>query len=281
MSVVILIISMMIVGTMTARSMINKARLANARSLTQKSVVNDLTSDLVAWYETSLESSFESGITKIDGSFVSIWKDNNKDQTLKNDATMSTAANQPRFYNKAFYDSIPGVRFNGTDDFLSFNGTPLVKNSYTIFVVEQRRSNASQSYFIGGVNAASNSSMHLGYRNDTTITQAHYLNDMDIVTSGNLVINSYSIVIPRIHTFFYNNSIGKKYTLNGKFEYTNPVAQTSPLVAFGGAQIARYKTSLYYNGDIGEIIIFKRSLKTEEIEAIESYLGSKYGISVS
>lgn len=279
-----MIISAMIVGTLTAKSLISKARLANARSLTQKSVVNDLGSDLVAWYETSLESSFELGVNQKDGTLIKIWKDNNKDQTLKNDATMSTAANQPQFYKKAFYDSIPGVRFDGSNDFLSFNGTPLVKNSYTIFVVEQRRSNASQSYFIGGVNIAANSSLHLGYRNETTITQAHYLNDMDIVTSGNLVINPYSIVIPRIHTFFYNNSIGKKYTLNGKFEYTNPVAQTSPLVAFGGAQIARYRPGpsyYYYNGDIGEIIIFKRSLKTEEIEAIESYLGSKYGISVS
>ena len=34
-------------------------------------------------------------------------------------------------------------------------------------------------------------------------------------------------------------------------------------------------------GDLAEIIILKRSLKTEEVKAIENYLGSKYGISVS
>lgn len=269
----------MIVGTMTAKSMINKARLANARSLTQKSVVNDLTSDLVAWYETSLESSFESGIAKKDGNLVSIWKDNNKDQTLKNDATMSTAANQPQFYNRAFYDSIPALRFDGAH-YLNFNGSLLAKNSYTIFVVEQRSSTKSENVFIGGTGNNTNTNLILGYLSNTQICHAHYGNDLSPIPT----VAGYNSKVATLHTFFFNNTVGKKYTLNGKSTTTNSAVQSGSLLSFNGAMIGRYNpdgTPRTYSGDIGEIIIFKRSLKTEEIEAIESYLGSKYGISVS
>jgi hypothetical protein len=51
------------------------------------------------------------------------------------------------------------------------------------------------------------------------------------------------------------------------------------LVSFTNSRIGYYIAG--YIGDLAEIIMFKRSLKTEEVEAIESYLGSKYGIPVS
>ena len=63
-SVVILIVSAMIVGVMTSKSMLAKSRLANAQSLTQQSFVNDISDDLIAWYETSLEGSFNTSEIK-------------------------------------------------------------------------------------------------------------------------------------------------------------------------------------------------------------------------
>ena len=92
-----------------------------------------------------------------------------------------------------------------------------------------------------------------------------------------------SSITPRIHTFLFNNSIGKQYTLNGKNTYTHlnqSSLQLTPLNSFNNARVGLYN-GIYYVGDLAEIIMFKRSLKTEEVEAIESYLGSKYGIPVS
>ncbi len=37
----------------------------------------------------------------------------------------------------------------------------------------------------------------------------------------------------------------------------------------------------YFEGTIGEIIIFSRALKTEERTALEDYLGKKWGIAIS
>ena len=85
-SIVILVISVMVVGVATGKSLITKARLANAKSLTRQSVINDMGDDLIAWYETSLEGSFKESETKTDGSAITLWKDSNKNAVNKNDA---------------------------------------------------------------------------------------------------------------------------------------------------------------------------------------------------
>ena len=281
-SIVILVISVMVVGVVTGKSLIAKSRLANAKSLTRQSVINDMGDDLIAWYETSLEGSFIPSETKNDGSYITLWKDSNKNAVNKNDAfavTPLNISNQPSLYQNVFYNSIPGLRFtNG--QYLNFDGKKFAKNSYTVFVVEQRRSGKSENYFIAGGNYEGNGNLHLGYRNNFSITQAHFSNDFNVLN----IFPAYSASssTPRIHTFLFNNSIGKQYTLNGRFAYTNSPAQLAPLNSFNSAKIGYYTSPLgYYVGDLAEIIMFKRSLKTEEVEAIESYLGSKYGIPVS
>ena len=37
----------------------------------------------------------------------------------------------------------------------------------------------------------------------------------------------------------------------------------------------------YFNGDIGEIIIFTSALKAEELSSIQNYLAKKWGIKIS
>ena len=280
-SVVILVISVMVVGVLTGKSLIAKSRLANAKSLTRQSVINDMGDDLIAWYETSLEGSFKPSEIKNDGSTITLWKDSNKNAVNKNDAT---AVVSPTLVQNVFYNSIPGVRFTGSQ-YLTFNGSKFAKNSYTVFVVEQRSSGKTENIFIGGTGSTTNSNLILGYRANTIISFAHHGNDFDVPTS----LPNYSVqnLIPRIHTFLFNNSIGKQYTLNGKHNYADynqgdSPTKLEPLISFVSSRIGYYSGgNSYYIGDLAEIIMFKRSLKTEEVEAIESYLGSKYGIPVS
>jgi hypothetical protein len=271
-SIVILVISAIVVGVSSTQLMIKKARLANAQSLTQDSIVKTLSNDLVAWYETSMESSFIKSEIKKDAGSISKWKDNNINAVKKNDATMTNTANQPKLYQNAFYDSIPGLRFDGNDDYLNFDLGKIVNSAYTIFVVDQRRSNKNENYFFSGGTSTINNRIHLGYRNDTNVTLAHYLND------ANFSFPSYTTPKSYIHSFVFNGNIGKRYSMNGNIKGTT--SQLAPLGSTINATIAKY-SNIYYNGDLAEIIIFKRSLKTEEIKAIENYLGSKYGISVS
>jgi len=282
-SIVILVIAGMVVAVASSNELLRKSRLANARSLTQQSIVNDLSDDLIAWFETSLESSFLDNEHKIDGTKITKWFDNNKNVNQKNIATSpTTVANQPTYISRAFYDAIPGVRFDGAD-YMDFNGSGLINSAYTIFVVEQRTSNKTQNFFIGGISGLLNQNLVLGYRSNTVSTQAHHSNDMDITVPG------YSTPMPSLHTFIFNNNIGKKYVFSSGSYKTSKILNSSshlnPITSYNNSRIGFYSnagsTTSYYIGDLAEIIIFKRSLKTEEVNAIRNYLGSKYGIPVS
>ena len=278
-SIVILVIAGMIVAISGSKEVLKKSRIANARNLTQQSIVNILSDDLITWFETSLDSSFLASEQKNDGTKITKWFDNNKNPNQKNIATAPASSNnQPTFIYRGFYDSIPAVRFDG-DDYLSYDGSKLVNSSYTIFVVEQRRSNKIDNYFLAGSSSSKNQNLVLGYRSNNVITQAHWNNDIDVS------VKNYSTPTPAIHTFIYNNLIGKKYNISGPVvasSSNNSSENLNPLTSYLNARLGYSSaTNSYYVGDLAEIIIFKRSLKTEEVNAIRNYLGSKYGIPVS
>jgi hypothetical protein len=87
-----------------------------------------------------------------------------------------------------------------------------------------------------------------------------------------------------MHTFLFNDSTGKKYWLNGGKDGSSTAAQTTALIDFPGPAIGKANaggTVNYFVGDFAEIIIFKRSLKTEERQAVEDYLSKKYNIKIS
>lgn len=272
-SIVILIIGILISAISQGGVFINKSRLSNAQSLTQNSVVNHI-SDLVAWYETSLESSFPIN-EQNDQGFISTWYDNSPGAITRNNATQSANTNKPKFYENIFNGAIPGIRFDGSNDLMPFDGSAIINSSYTIFVVEQRRSSASSNYFLGGTTLSQNQNLVLGYRNNTTVTQAHFSNDMDVT------IAAYSSPKPTIHTFQFDSTNGKKYWSNGGAtpDATNS-GQTAAITSYTGSALGRYNTG-YYNGDLAEVIIFKRILKGDERQNIENYLSKKYGISIS
>jgi len=272
-SIVILIIGILIAGVTQSSRLIKQFRLKTAQNLTQSSPVSSI-KDLVLWYETSMDGSIADS-EKEEGALVTNWYDINPQSAFKNNATQGTVTNQPSFRENVFNGAIPAVRFDGVDNFMTFDGTIVVGTNYTIFVVEQRRDGATDSYFISGTTQTLNNNLILGYRDTDTITQAHFANDLDFD------ISAYSTPIPRIHTFLFNTTSGKSYWMNGGVnpDRSEPT-QTAALISYGGASIARYTTD-YYNGDIAEIIIFTRALKTEERQAVETYLSKKYAITIS
>ena len=269
-SVVLAIITAIIVGVIKSQAMFLKARLSTAQTITQNSSVKDI-ADLAIWYETTLESSFLFS-EQVDGGAISVWQDNSSNAASKNNATQTSTSSKPKFYEKVFNDSLPAIRFDGVNDFLTFDGSPLIGSSYTIFVVEQRRASTSQMMFLGGVN----DNLQLGYRSETSVTQAH--------SSGvfnDFTVAAYSSPTPRIHTFWFNVAAGQKYWINGGSGADDTgVGFSSALTSYSGAAIGRYLTH-YFNGDIAEIIIFTRALQTTERQVVETYLGQKYNLTIS
>ncbi len=267
-SLVLLLISVVILGMLKSTSLIGKSRLAAAQMITKKSPVNDM-ANLIAWYETSLETSFLQSERK-NGGFISEWLDSTPEASPRNNAKQQSESSRPRYYKDIFNVGIPAVRFDGINDSMFFDALPLINSGYTIFVVEQRKSNKSSNFFIGGSGADSNSNLYLGYKSNNYLTFGHYLNDLDYG------ILSFDKPILRIHSFQFSVTGGKKYWLNGgaSVDASQP-AQIDPISSYPNPAIGRSQI-FYYSGEIAEIIIFARALQIGEKELVESYLAKKY-----
>jgi hypothetical protein len=128
----------------------------------------------------------------------------------------------------------------------------------------------------GNGSSAVNQKPHFGYRNDTTVTFAQYSNDFDATAPA------YVAPIPRIFVYRFNSITGKKLDINGvNFINQSTTSAKTGLVAYDSAQIGRYGTASYYQGDIAEIIIFNKYLSDNEKKDVEQYLSKKWGINIS
>jgi len=276
-SIVILIVGMITAGVTSSSSLVRKFKMRSAQSLTRSSIVNGI-NGLSTWYETSLDESFISSEISGDtvaGVAISSWNDSNSQQVTKNNLVQSTGAAQPKYYTDSL-NGLPGVRFDGTASYMTFDGSGLVGSNYTIFIVEQRRAGATSTSpraLITGTNATTNNSLVLSYDNTTNLTFDHYNNALAIAVAA------YSSPRPTIHTFRFSKTDGKQYWANGGG--TTPDAfdslQTTPLASFAGAQVGRsFASGNYYSGDIFEIIIFVNALNKEDRQSVEEYLAKKY-----
>ncbi len=281
-SIVILIIGILVLGITKGSRIIKSSKLKTAQSLTTSSPVNSI-DNIVMWVEATLDKSLLSS-EAVDTPLVSLgtisaWNDINPQATSFNSPTQSNGADKPRYLSSAI-NGLPALNFDGLSNFLNFNGAGLANSNYTVFVVEQRRG-AGIYFFIGGADYATNQNLHLGYRDDVTLTFSQYANDYNVPP-----IPNYNVPTPRIHSYRFNSLIGKDYNINGVPQSLlvaggTPV-QTTGLTSFNGAKVGRVTVGAgldyFYKGDIGEIIMFSKYLKDSERLSVENYLKTKWGI---
>lgn len=286
MSVVILIIGILIMGTMQAQNFIDKYKIANARSQTKNSIVAEI-SDLAAWYETTSEESFDAAEADND-LYIRTWYDINHSSTNKHHASSTNPDTTSPVYTANCINGLPCLRFNGTSSYLSLGsegGNFLTNTDYTIFVVEQRKSNAD-GFFFGSSSASlsSNDRVTLGYQADPPMIIFSQNNN-----DGGATIDSYSTPIPKIHTFRFDTSLqaeeSHNYRLNATALSLTDIRNSSNTQILSNSFAAiGYNLGLnysgYFNGDIAEIIIYTKALNTDEINSVEKYLSKKWGIAI-
>ncbi len=287
-SVVILIIGILVAGVTQGSRLVNRMRLSAARAITSSSPVNSIR-DIVGWWETTLEQSFNGTEPEEDSDGdtggITTWYDINPQSTVKNNATSPATTNNPGYTASGSINNLPTLNFNGSDHYLHFDGTSLANSNYSIFVVEQRTSGTGDyRYMIASSNGSgiTNQLLQVGYRNSSTITWGQFANDF------NVSVASYNVPIARIHSLVFGSALptAKSYYLNGAVQTLNntygSAVASQGLTSYTNATFGLYGTdqNVYYQGNIGEIIIFNRALKNEERDAIEDYLGRKWGIRV-
>ncbi len=287
-SVVILIIGIIIAGITQSSRLIAKFTLSSARSQTESSPVNSI-NGLVLWLEATSQASFKESETEdhdLDPTApgISTWRDLNQIDGTKRNATNSGAGEKPFYYANCI-NNLPCVRFDGSDDSLGFDAEVLTGSNYTIFVVEQRRT-ANAKYFLGNDGVPTgNNSLGFGYNSTDTLI----ISQGDIEAASSASVESYSTPTPRLHTIinqhatipatpivYYKNGSATPDTLTdiGTPVHTTLNSYESATIGFHDDGAGRHS----FNGDIGEVIIFARSLKTEERVAVEDYLIKKWSI---
>ena len=283
-SMVILVIGILIAGISQGIDLYDDYRLASARNLTKNSLVNRIP-DLEMWLETTSENSLATGTTSftdkpnpIDQDSIGRWNNINPNilPTARNHATQATSTNnQPKYIRKGM-NGLPSLLFDGTNDFFSYNGNFLVGSDYTIFVVEARSSNKIMNLFLAGSSNLQNSNLHLGYRTDILITQAHYSNDID------KNVSNFTSTVIRMHSFVFSKISGKAiYTNGGTGSFDGGNSNKLPLTSYQGSMIGNFlwnSGSYYYQGSIAEIIFYTRALTDKERQGVEAYLSKKWGI---
>lgn len=214
---------------------------------------------------------------------VSSWTDQSGSG---NHATQDTLSLRPLFKTNTI-NGKPAIVFDGTDDYVAYNGTILVNTDYSIFTVVRRNAQGpSNNFYMGGTIPTQHRNLHVGWRSNNTFTHDHYTNGYD------LRVPSYSAgASASIYGYRHSSANGKDVYINGGLRALNmnnaiisgTPTRRYPLQDYQGASLGRYfgtNFKSYFNGYIAEVIIYNRYVNETERRAIESYLGNKYNISV-
>jgi len=202
------------------------------------------------------------------GDSLSSWIDSS---TSKASTIITVAGTGPTYSNSI--NDVQAVKFdeNSTTNHLILNNASILNGTdYTIFIVDKRLAENSsvKNYWLG-----EDGSFGIGYASDTTIIQTHgesaSTDNQVSVESATTSSNN-----PRFITFTHSSVDGNKMYIGATLvnEDTTSTAKAH-LTGIDTLPIGKG-----YNGEIGEIVIFDRDLKSVERQEVEDYLSDKWNV---
>lgn len=213
-----------------------------------------------------VDASQITGLSDLDP--VSSWLDASGNSR---DFTQATAANQPAYRTNQL-NGMPSVKFT-TNDYLSAANLPSGNTSYTMFFVMRDGSDITQFAFYWGT---ATNGFGIGIISPTRAVQ-HRNSGVTV----NCIDGTYTTTIGEAWTM-RRNSVGPllEFWTNGVSEViTNDssalgaVSSAGVLGAFNPAS-----PSVFWSGDVFELIGYASVLTDPQRVAIESYLIAKYGL---
>ena len=282
-SMVILIIGILIAGVSQGIDLYGDFKLTSARNLTSGSIVAGVP-NLSMWWETTAENSFVNPKPN-DGDLINQWNDINSQRAMKiNLFNTSNSASRPA-YKASAINNLPALKFSNAQELRSadIKGDSFFSNNeITVFLVQNS---------VGG--------------STTTMSWIATTNNLD--NGGEVAGERLNFHLPHNQRFYFDfggriefygsDSYNKKNTifcfkrseaemimrLNGQQIVSNSAISVNIANSFIAPFIVgKLRTDGYYfNGLIGEIIIYGNGLGNNEIQKIESYLSKKWGIKIN
>ncbi len=165
-----------------------------------------------------------------------------------------------------------GIEFQGTNQFMEIpRAADMIRNQFTVFVVEKRKSTKPENYFIGGTTLQRNANLVLGYANERTGLMAFWGND----TAG--PVPPFKASTEQTRLWCFKKPVGVKQLIidGGSINQSNP--NTDSLISWNGAALGRY-FNRFYQGILYEVIFYNAALDLEAQQKVEGYLAHKWAI---
>lgn len=281
-SIVLLIIGILVAGVTQGSRMVAASRLQTAQTITISSPVSSIT-NLILWLEPSLDGNVISSTNNTDpedGDKVTTWKDHNPQSTAKTNLTQATDSMRP-LYKTNSLNGLPAIQFDGTNDYYAISN--IVSQSYSVFVVMKTSvAGTAGQAFVGKQIVTSEVS---GVTNDVVplsigggFVKTFAGSPDSTLTGATTVSNNKAHIIcttrneiSGVRNIFVNGVVdGSDVGRKGKLD-------ANPFTTIGGDIV----NGIYFNGYVGEIIIFDRVLKAEERTSVTSYLAKKWSVVVN
>ena len=201
----------------------------------------------------------------------------------------STAAKKPLWIASAI-NSLPAIRFDGSDDLLRLGENYLLSAAGTIVVVYQLTAALQDDQTILSIADEATNVHRLafrGYRDvaDPNINSVQTENDVADDLIGDTVITTattYIVVLTSSGTSYAMrvNGAGETLTINTG---GNTGDWAADLTVVDNVVIGALKSNSeqdHFKGDIAELAVFDRELTATEIGQIESYMATRYGVTL-
>lgn len=213
------------------------------------------------------------------GANVPVWLDYSGNAF---DATNSTSSKQPTV---SRLSGRPSVKFDGTDDLLELiRGTNITsaKDQLSFFLAIEKTTGINSEQALMYVPQTDRSAGNLNVISLTAVNQIRTGGRRLVTDSFQGATNAITSASVIACIFTYTNAnldirISGKST-NRTFQTSGPSGTNANGIISIGAW-AHFSQD-YYNGLLSEIILFGKSITTEQRLQVERYLGTKYGIVV-
>ena len=233
------------------------------------------------------------------GDSISLWED--KSGNGRN-ATQSASSYQP-LYKTNIKNGKPAVYFDGTNDYLSISGSSsslkfLHSDKSTIFLVAQAGFSADPNITMAFMDSSGGSWGNIGYSVSYTDVSAYSYNNRFTLEVAN------SISTNRVDWQYQDNVLtpNSMHIIKVVGDMTNSTAANRSSIEIDGMALTSLNSQAgapstsnssydivigtsanlfaYLYGYICELIIYSRNLSANEISKVETYLSSKYAISL-
>lgn len=219
--------------------------------------------NLAIWYEADL-------IGGSDGDPVTTWTDSSGNG---NSSTQGTS-NQKPLHKTNIVNSLPVVRFDGSNDWLKSNSINFSSTTFTIFVVCTNSSTANGDVFCVD-DGSGNTFAEMRVDSDVRLT-------FSVKNTGG---STFECNVGQSSSFQVmcgvKSSTSIQAFINGTAGSSTSVSGTQR-TGTSNANIGQFGLGFqYFGGDIAEVLYYADDIGSTNREAVEDYLGTKYDIIIS